>query len=43
MLEAGVPFSVVSDIMGWSSSTAVRIMKRYGHIGTRHAAKQWTS
>jgi integrase len=33
MLEAGVPFSVVSEIMGWSASTAVRMMKRYGHIG----------
>jgi integrase len=33
MLEAGVPFSVVSDIMGWSASTAVRMVKRYGHIG----------
>ncbi len=33
MLEAGVPFSVVSDIMGWSASTAVRMAKRYAHIG----------
>jgi len=33
MLEAGVPFSVVSEIMGWSASTAVRMVKRYGHIG----------
>jgi integrase len=33
MLEAGVPFSVVSDIMGWSASTAVRLARRYGHIG----------
>jgi integrase len=38
MLEAGVPFSVVSDIMGWSASTAVRMAKRYGHIG--HAARR---
>jgi integrase len=38
MLEAGVPFSVVSDIMGWSASTAVRMMKRYGHIG--HSARR---
>ena len=37
MLEAGVPFSVVSDIMGWSASTAVRMAKRYGHIG--HSAR----
>ncbi len=33
MLEAGVPFSVVSEIMGRSPSTAVRVAKRYGHIG----------
>jgi integrase len=38
MLEAGVPFSVVSDIMGWSASTAVRMAKRYGHIG--HVARR---
>jgi integrase len=33
LLEAGVPFSVVSDILGWSASTAVRMARRYGHIG----------
>lgn len=33
MLEAGVPFSVVATIMGWSPSTAVRMARRYGHIG----------
>lgn len=33
MLEAGVPFSVVAAIMGWSASTTVRMAKRYGHIG----------
>jgi hypothetical protein len=33
MLEAGVPFSVVATIMGWSASTAVRMARRYGHIG----------
>jgi len=38
MLEAGVPFSVVSEIMGWSASTAVRMAKRYGHIG--HSARR---
>ena len=38
MLEGGVPFSVVSDIMGWSASTAVRMAKRYGHIG--HSARR---
>lgn len=31
--EAGVPFSVVAAIMGWSASTTVRMAKRYGHIG----------
>ena len=38
MLEAGVPFSVVSTIMGWSASTTVRMSKRYGHIG--HSAQR---
>jgi integrase len=38
MLEAGVPSSVVSDILGWSASTAVRMAKRYGHIG--HSARR---
>lgn len=33
MLEAGVPFSVVATILGWSASTAVRMARRYGHIG----------
>ena len=33
MLEAGVPFSVVATIMGWSAATTVRMAKRYGHIG----------
>jgi integrase len=33
LLEAGVPFSVVASIMGWSASTTVRMAKRYGHIG----------
>jgi integrase len=38
MLEAGVPFAVVSDIMGWSTSTAIRMVRRYGHIG--HSARR---
>ena len=38
MLEAGVPFSVVSEILGWSPSTTVRTAKRYGHIG--HSARR---
>ena len=33
MLEAGVPFSVVATIMGWSPFTTVRMARRYGHIG----------
>jgi integrase len=33
MLEAGVPFSVIATIMGWSPSTTVRMARRYGHIG----------
>lgn len=35
MLEQGVPFSVVGDVMGWSPSTAIRMAKRYGHIGNK--------
>jgi len=33
LLERGQPFAVVADIMGWSAATAVRMAKRYGHIG----------
>ncbi len=33
MLEAGESFPVVASVMGWSASTAVRMAKRYGHIG----------
>ncbi len=33
LLERGVPFAVVATIMGWSAATAVRMAKRYGHIG----------
>ena len=39
MLEAGIPFSVVASIMGWSASTTIRMAKRYGHIG-QDAQKQ---
>lgn len=33
MLQAGIAFSVVASVMGWSASTTVRMSKRYGHIG----------
>jgi len=33
MLEAGVPFQVVAELMGWSSATTIRMAKRHGHIG----------
>ncbi|MBI4463835.1 MAG: site-specific integrase [Acidobacteria bacterium] len=33
MLEAGVPFSVVATIMGWSTATTIRMTRIYGHIG----------
>jgi integrase len=33
MLEAGVPFQVVAELMGWSPATTSRMAKRYGHIG----------
>jgi integrase len=35
MLEAGVPFSLIAKIMGWSPSTTVRMTRRHGHIGQR--------
>jgi integrase len=33
LLERGQAFAVVAEIMGWSAGTAVRMAKRYGHIG----------
>jgi integrase len=33
LLEAGIPYPVVANIMGWSAATAIRMAKRYGHIG----------
>ena len=41
LLEAGIPYPVVAAIMGWSAATAIRMAKRYGHIGShalQHAA-----
>ena len=35
MLEGGIPYPVVASIMGWSAATAIRMAKRYGHIGQR--------
>lgn len=35
LLEAGTPYPVVSTIMGWSAATAIRMAKRYGHIGQK--------
>lgn len=35
MLEGGVPYPVVASIMGWSAATAIRMAKRYGHIGQK--------
>jgi integrase len=32
MLEHGVPYATVAQILGWSATTAVRMAKRYGHI-----------
>jgi hypothetical protein len=31
-LEQGTPFAVVAQTLGWSASTAVRMVKRYRHI-----------
>jgi integrase len=33
LLEAGIPYPVVANIMGWSTSTTILMAKRYGHIG----------
>jgi integrase len=34
LLEAGVSHPVVAEIMGWSASTAIRMIKEvYGHVG----------
>jgi integrase len=32
LLEQGVPFAVVAQIAGWKPSTAMRMVKVYGHI-----------
>ena len=29
------PHPVVASIMGWSAATAIRMAKRYGHIGNK--------
>jgi integrase len=33
MLEGGVSFHVVAAIMGWSTTSMIRMSRRYGHIG----------
>ena len=33
LLERGVPFAVVAALMGWSPGMAMRMARRYGHIG----------
>lgn len=35
LLERGVSYPVVSTIMGWSAATAIRMAKRYEHIGQK--------
>ena len=42
LLEAGIPYPVVASIMGWSAATAIRMSKRYGHIGNRLSAPRPT-
>jgi integrase len=39
LLEGGVPYPVVASMMGWSAATAIRMAKRYGHIGS-HALRE---
>lgn len=33
LLEGGVTFALLAQIMGWSPSSTVKMAKRYGHIG----------
>ena len=33
LLERGAAFATVATVMGWSAGTAMRMAKRYGHIG----------
>jgi hypothetical protein len=33
MLQGGVSFDVVAQIMGWSATSMIRMSRRYGHIG----------
>jgi hypothetical protein len=44
LLETGVSHPIVAELMGWSASTAIRMIKEvYGHIGLaarRHAMEQ---
>ena len=35
LLEARIFYAVVASMMGWSASTAIRMAKRYGHIGSQ--------
>ncbi|MGA7560974.1 MAG: site-specific integrase [Terriglobales bacterium] len=35
LLEAGIPYPVMASMMGWSAATAIRMAKRYGHIGSQ--------
>lgn len=35
LLEGGIPYPVVASMMGWSTATAIRMAKRYGHIGNQ--------
>jgi len=35
LLEAGIPYPVVAHMMGWSAAAAIRMAKRYGHIGNQ--------
>jgi hypothetical protein len=32
-VEAGVPLSVVADVLGWSPATTTKMARLYGHIG----------
>jgi len=39
LLEKGAAFATVAVVLGWSAGTAMKMAKRYGHIG-RSAQRQ---
>lgn len=40
LLEAGISYPVVASMMSWSAAAAIRMAKRYGHIGNQSARRR---